>query len=147
VNYQRGWKRLGAIIIDTIVLIIVLWVLGAITGSNKGSSVQLTGAPALLNFLIDFGYFIVLEALFGATLGKMALGIRVVKADGSKLGWGGAVVRNLLRIVDGFPYFIPYLVGAIVMWVSSKKQRIGDMAAGSVVVPKETASTSVGTTV
>ncbi|GAC1405228.1 MAG: hypothetical protein NVSMB52_19060 [Chloroflexota bacterium] len=145
-NYQRGWKRLGAIVIDTIVLIVVLLVVGLLAGSSKGSSVEITGAPAFLYFLIDFLYFIVLEALFAATLGKMVVGIRVVRADGSKLGWGGAVVRNILRIVDGFPYFIPYLLGAIVMWASPNKQRLGDMAAGTVVVPKEVAVTSLATT-
>lgn len=140
--YQAGWRRFFAILIDSIVLILVFIVIGIITGNANGSSVHLSGAPALLNFLIDFLYFIVLEALYGQTVGKMATGIRVVRDDGSPLGWGGSAARNILRFVDGFPYVIPYLLGAVVMWASSKKQRIGDMAAGTVVVPKDAVSTS-----
>ena len=61
------------------------------------------------------------------------MGLRVVKEDGGKLDWGASIIRNILRIIDGFAF---YLVGAIVVWVSKKKQRLGDMAAHTLVVPK-----------
>jgi uncharacterized RDD family membrane protein YckC len=50
--------------------------------------------------LIPLVYFILMEAVQGATVGKMVLGIRVVNLDGSEMSWGQAIVRNLLRIVD-----------------------------------------------
>jgi uncharacterized RDD family membrane protein YckC len=69
----------------------------------------------------------------GGTLGKMALGMKVVKEDGAKLDWGASLIRNILRIVDGFFF---YLVGAIVVWTSKKRQRLGDMVAHTLVVRK-----------
>src|SRR5438067_12486779 len=85
------------------------------------------GSIGLLSIL----YFIVMEATQGATLGKMALGLRVVKADGSPISWRESIIRNLLRIVDGL---FAYLVGAILIWNSPLRQRLGDRAAGTVVV-------------
>jgi uncharacterized RDD family membrane protein YckC len=142
VQANSGGKRFLAILIDTIVLAIIFFIMAKLFGKSSGGSVSLNGGPAGINFLIDFLYFIVLEAMMGATLGKMAMGLKVVKADGSPLGWGGSIIRNVFRIIDGFPYFIPYLLGAIVMWVSPKKQRLGDMVAGTLVVPKDATVTS-----
>jgi uncharacterized RDD family membrane protein YckC len=78
-----------------------------------------------------FGYFIVLEATQGATLGKMALGLRVVKTNGAPITWADSLIRNLLRIIDGL---FGYLVGAILIWSSPLKQRLGDRVAHTVVV-------------
>jgi uncharacterized RDD family membrane protein YckC len=55
-----------------------------------------------------------------------------VKADGSVFDWSGALIRNVLRLVDGLPFL--YLVGIITIAASKKKQRLGDMAAGTLVV-------------
>lgn len=81
-------------------------------------------------------YFMLLEGLTGATVGKLLLGIRVVNEDGSKLTWTGSIVRNVSRLVDEFPYVIPYLVGAIAVWSSPTRQRLGDRWAHAVVVTK-----------
>ncbi len=78
-------------------------------------------------------YYAVMEATLGATVGKMALGVRVVMEDGSKCTWQGAIVRNLLRIIDGL--FL-YLVGAILVWSSKTRQRLGDRAGNTVVIRK-----------
>jgi uncharacterized RDD family membrane protein YckC len=79
-----------------------------------------------------FTYMIVMEASFGATLGKFALGIRVVRVDGSSIDVVASVIRNLVRAVDGQ---FGGIVGAIIIWNSSLRQRLGDKAAGTVVVP------------
>jgi uncharacterized RDD family membrane protein YckC len=85
--------------------------------------------------LLELGsYFVLFEFLFGATLGKLIFGIRVKNEDGSKIGIGSSLIRNFLRIVDGFPYVIPYLLGMIVMATNSKRQRLGDKAAHTLVV-------------
>jgi uncharacterized RDD family membrane protein YckC len=77
------------------------------------------------------GYYVLCEAATGATLGKRMVGIRVVSEDGKGLTFGAAVVRNVLRLVDGFFF---YLVGAIFALTSSRGQRLGDRAAHTVVV-------------
>ena len=67
----------------------------------------------------------------GQTLGKKLLGIRVVMAGGGTPGTGAIVVRTVLRIVDGFAF---YLVGLIVILATGKKrQRLGDLAGGTTV--------------
>jgi len=73
------------------------------------------------------------EAAFGATAGKLALGLRVELAGGGRPGLSRAIVRNLLRLVDIIP---PYLgaVGLSMMTVTGLRQRLGDLAAGTVVV-------------
>ena len=87
----------------------------------------------LVGLLLLAAYWIVPEALWdGKSLGKLALGLRVVDAQGGPITAGQAIVRNLLRIVDVLPVY--YAVGAIAIFVSSRNQRLGDMVAGTVVV-------------
>ncbi len=124
-------RRAVAVIIDGIVLFIVFYAVALATGNTNVEGFRMTGAPALISFAIGFGYFIVMEATKGATLGKMAMGLKVVKQDGGAMDWQASIIRNLLRIIDGFAF---YLVGAIVVWVSKSKQRLGDMAAHTLVV-------------
>jgi uncharacterized RDD family membrane protein YckC len=79
-----------------------------------------------------FGYFIVMEARYGWTIGKRLLGLKVVTCEGGgPIGWRSSIVRNLWRIVDGIGC---YLVAVIVVLMSNKRQRIGDGQAGTVVV-------------
>lgn len=80
---------------------------------------------------LGLGYYVVCEALTGMTVGKRIVGIRVVAEDGEHVGLGAAVVRNLLRLVDGLFF---YLVGALFALTSSRGQRLGDRAAGTLVV-------------
>ena len=68
---------------------------------------------------------------FPISLGKMALGLRVIRTDGAPISWTESIIRNLLRIIDGL--FV-YLVGAILIWTSPLKQRLGDRVAKTVVV-------------
>src|SRR5258706_1908859 len=126
-------RRAVAIIIDMIVLGIVGWVLALGMGGASSEGFNLSGAPALIWFLIAMAYYVVMEVQMGGTLGKLALGLKVVKEGGEKVDWQASIIRNLLRIVDGFFF---YLVGAIVVWTSQKKQRLGDIVAPTLVVPK-----------
>jgi len=141
-EYISVGRRAGAIVLDAIVLLIAYFVIVVVTGdtstaSNAGGfSIEASGGglSTILVVLFSFGYFIVLEATIGATLGKLAVGIRVRMADGAPLTWGASVVRNLLRIIDGLFF---YLVGAILVWNSDRRQRLGDRVADSVVVSKQ----------
>lgn len=76
-------------------------------------------------------YGTVFEAAWGATPGKRLAGVVVVADDGSPLGPGAALVRNLLRFVDALGF---YLLGFIVLSMNDKRQRLGDRLAGTVVV-------------
>jgi uncharacterized RDD family membrane protein YckC len=84
--------------------------------------------------ILPLVYFMIMEAVQGATIGKMLLGIRVVRLDGSPISWSQSITRNLLRIIDQFPYGPPYLLGAILIWTSPTYQRLGDRVAHTVVV-------------
>jgi uncharacterized RDD family membrane protein YckC len=131
--------RIVAAIIDIVLLGIVFVILSVLFGDSDSSSgddgasfeLSLTGLPALLFFVLTMAYYAVLESQSGQTLGKRVMKLRVVAIDG-QLTLGKALIRTLLRIIDGLPFF--YLLGFIVMLVSQRKQRIGDMAAGTIVV-------------
>jgi uncharacterized RDD family membrane protein YckC len=83
--------------------------------------------------LIDLGYFMIFEALWsGQTPGKRRQGIRVIKADGRPVGWLDSAVRNILRAVDMFVGVYP--LGLVFMFFSRNNQRLGDYAAGTIVV-------------
>ena len=123
-QYVGVGPRFLAILIDSIIIGVVGAILGVIFRNSPGLSGGVTGLLAL-------AYFIVLEATQGATLGKMALGLRVTRTDGAPISWTESIIRNLLRIIDGL--FV-YLIGAILIWTSPLKQRLGDRVAKTVVV-------------
>jgi uncharacterized RDD family membrane protein YckC len=92
----------------------------------------------LLGFLF-FGYKLVLEAFWnGQTVGKRAVGIRVLKQNGLPVDFLQVLVRNLMRLVDYLPFY--YLVGSVAVLASRKSQRLGDMVAGTVVVREKKAT-------
>jgi uncharacterized RDD family membrane protein YckC len=85
---------------------------------------------ALVAFLFWWGYFILFELIWnGQTLGKRWLGLRVVRADGQPINATASFVRNLLRPVDLF-----FMIGALVMLFDRSSRRLGDIAAGTLVV-------------
>ena len=92
-------------------------------------------------FLIFAGYFIVFDWLWnGQTPGKRWMKLRVIREDGRPLTLWEAIARNLLRICDAVPGFIlpVYSVGLIVIFMSNRDQRVGDIFAGTVVVRERT---------
>jgi uncharacterized RDD family membrane protein YckC len=92
-----------------------------------------SGLLALALFLIFFGYPILFEVLDGGrSIGKRATGLRVVRLDGGPIGFGAASIRNIMRLIDLLPG--GYAVGAIAILATPHNQRLGDMAAGTVVI-------------
>ncbi|HET9110863.1 MAG TPA: RDD family protein [Ktedonobacterales bacterium] len=81
-------------------------------------------------------YFVGLEALFGATIGKWLLSLRVTDRDGRRPAFWPVVIRNLARLVDALPIF--YLVGGVIALSSPLRQRLGDRLARTVVIRSET---------
>ena len=90
------------------------------------------GGLFLLEFLLWLIYFTYFEGSSGQTIGKRLMHIKVVKENGAKCDYGSALVRNLLRIIDHLPTL--YILGIILIAVTDKKQRLGDMLAKTIVV-------------
>jgi len=92
-----------------------------------------TGLILLLLFALEWLYPMVFEALFhGATPGKRACRLAVLRDDGSPIDWGAAFIRNTVRIVDFLPFL--YVAGTVCMFLTRDFKRLGDLAAGTVVV-------------
>lgn len=137
----RLGRRFTAFVLDTMVLFGVFAVADAWIfmrwGTVEGTELSLTTASLLLagifNSAILFAYGCLLEASFGATLGKALVGLRVVRT-GSGGALAAAAIRNAMRIVDGAGV---YLLGAVVAGCSPNRQRLGDLCAGTAVVEEE----------
>jgi uncharacterized RDD family membrane protein YckC len=142
-QYAGVAHRFVALVIDGFVFAGICVILGLLAGGAYSTStstststgfdagVQIGDGPMLGAVALFFVYFVVCEGLFGRTLGKRILGLRVVGEDGAPIFLGAALLRNLLRIVDGLLF---YLVGAISVWSSPTRQRLGDRAAHTYVV-------------
>jgi uncharacterized RDD family membrane protein YckC len=137
--------RFLAALIDTLLLAIVLLII-AIGGllvavaSNglSGTAAFVVGALTVLAlFLALFGYYILFEAAWkGQTPGKRALGLRAMRDDGLPLNFQANVIRNLIRFFDLLPG--TYGFGVTAMFFSKRWKRLGDMAAGTIVIRDET---------
>jgi uncharacterized RDD family membrane protein YckC len=93
-------------------------------------------------FLLFYGYFAGFEAFWhGQTPGKRLVGLRVLSVTGRPARIDEAILRNLLRVIDQLPGV--YAIGIITMLVSSRNQRLGDLAAGTVVVHEKALSAPV----
>lgn len=126
----RG-RRIAAALIDLIPLTILSLGFAERTTDN-GFFVSLEGGRFVLVAVLALAYWFVAEAITGATLGKWLLRLRVVGTDRRRASTGAVAVRTVLRVVDGLP--VLYLVGLITMLASSQRQRVGDMAAKTLVV-------------
>jgi uncharacterized RDD family membrane protein YckC len=133
-------SRFGAYLIDLAIQVAVLLgvlLLASLIGrggaSGTSGGLVVAGAFSLL-FVIDFvGYFVIFEMLWsGRTPGKRALGLRVVRVGGQPVGFWSSLLRNLLRVIDSLPSL--YIVGSILVLVSPKNQRLGDMLGRTVVI-------------
>ncbi len=104
------------------------------TGDDAASGVFLVLAIlTLVLFLIIWGYFVVFETVWnGQTPGKRAGRLRVIRYNGQPIGAGEAMLRNLVRLVDFMPGF--YGVGLLTMFIDRNARRLGDFAAGTIVI-------------
>ena len=87
----------------------------------------------IIVFALFWGYYMVFEVTTnGQSLGKRALGLRVIKEEGYPIGFADSAIRNLVRIVDFLPFF--YGAGLLAMLINKDWRRLGDLAAGTLVV-------------
>jgi uncharacterized RDD family membrane protein YckC len=119
-------RRILAILVDGVILSVVL--------IPFNPTPRTAIIPVLIGIVLGLIYFTVMEGYLGQTVGKMLLGIKVIREDTEEVpGLGAATIRTLLRLVDGL---FGYLVGFIAVMASAKRQRLGDMAAHTLVVRK-----------
>jgi uncharacterized RDD family membrane protein YckC len=146
-----GSRFIGALVDSALVMatvlalnIVVVVLLGLFAGNDTAVDVEsepdwLAGAIiavyALFNFAIIWGYYILFEWLWhGQTPGKRAAGIQVVDNAGTPPGFTPVAIRNLVRIVDFLPF--AYAVGLVTMFCNHQARRLGDYAAGTLVVKR-----------
>jgi len=109
----------------------VIYIVLAFTFSVMGKMGM--GLLAIVVFLMEWWYPVLFEVhAHGRTPGKRALGLHVLHDNGTPVGWSASLVRNLLRAVDFLPLF--YGLGLAAMLVNRDFKRLGDLAAGTVVV-------------
>ena len=122
------WRRTGAYIIDAIGLIVLAQILTTLTGGGPG---YMDGGPNGLSFVIDTAYFIGLWTYWnGQTLGMKALGIKVVKTDGSQLTLSTSIIRYIGLIIS----IVCLLIGVIWIAFDANKQGWHDKIASTYVV-------------
>jgi uncharacterized RDD family membrane protein YckC len=137
-DYQVAGLGTRAIaqVVDLLILsaiLIAVIVTGVVVGAAIGSDTVATLIEILGSFVVVFGYFWVSEALWsGQTIGKKIFRLRAVGDRGEPLTFMQAGIRNVVRIVDFLPY--GYGVGFVVLFVNGKGKRLGDLAAGTIVV-------------
>ena len=126
--------RLGALFVDFFIvavawnLVALVIMLLALVSADLAQAANIAGF-----FLFSQGYRIGCEWLMrGQTVGKRLLRLRVVDARGLRLTFGQIFLRNILRFVDGLP--LAYAVGGLTALLSPRGQRLGDMAAGTLVI-------------
>ena len=134
-------SRFSAALLDTLIQLALVYViplfLGIGTflaaGGDDDAGLVFVALWFVWAFLVFFGYDIAFETLAGGrTPGKRALGIRVVRNGGHPVGFLTSAVRNLVRLIDFLP--ILYATGMVAILVTANNQRLGDLAAGTVVV-------------
>ena len=129
-------SRFLAQFIDVLVITVIQIVLtiGAAALGGIFNSIQIFALVELiLSFILIAGYFLISEAAWnGQTLGKRYVRLRAVGDHGEPLTIGQATIRNLVRIVDFLPAF--YAIGIVTMFSNSRAKRLGDFAAGTLVV-------------
>ena len=155
-TYAGFWLRLVAYIIDYIIIYVVqsfifIPVLGlmgisfaskmddmgtmsdAETMGMVASMIAVAGATALLTTVIAILYWSLMESSkYQATVGKIALGLKVTDLDGNSLDFVKSLIRNVCKIISGMILFIGYIMAGF----TEKKQGLHDIIAGTLVVKK-----------
>ncbi len=140
INFQQAGigSRFYAALIDTVLLTLISLVgyyvnrqfiseLGDVVGNWLGA------LGGIIVFAIFWGYYMVFEVTTnGQSLGKRALGLRVIKDGGYPIGFADSAIRNLVRVVDFLPFL--YTVGLLCMLLNRNWRRLGDLAAGTLVI-------------
>ena len=133
-----GSRGLAAVV-DTLIIVVII--LAFLAGAVAVSGYTLGTAPAggalivlvVVASVVPVAYYVLLEvATRGRSVGKAIFGLRVVDRTGVALSAADSLVRNLVRILDFLPAF--YAIGVVAMFAGSRPRRLGDLAAGTLVI-------------
>lgn len=125
---NSGRPRILAFVIDNLLAMVAAFLVVAALKSDKP---LVAGGALCLTYL---GYFFLFEATWSRTPGKYVQGLVVVDSSGGRCGWRRAAVRTLLRILEANPLLFGGLPAGLVIMASERNQRLGDLAAGTLVV-------------
>jgi uncharacterized RDD family membrane protein YckC len=137
-------SRFIAALLDTVIIAVLylLLVLGGLALSalpalvnqqGSGLSYFALGVLTIIQFVLLWGYYVFFETIWnGQTPGKRLTDLRVVRDSGGPISFWEALIRNLVRVVDFLP--LAYGVGVLTMFVNGRARRLGDFAAGTLVV-------------
>ena len=136
-------SRLAAASVDVFLLFVMEWLLSVvISAAGHGEVYWLEAVGVAIGFVMFWGYFALFETLNGGrTPGKQMLGIRVVMETGHPVTWAAAVVRNLVRFVDGLTLFF---LGFLLVLFHPQNKRLGDIVAGTIVVRERPTDVTLG---
>ena len=124
---------IGCYLWAVIYIVVLVAAAGVSIGFGDAAEELALVLATILVFLTIWGYYILMETIWsGQTIGKRALKIRVVKLSGHPIGFMESFVRNIVRFIDFLPS--AYGVGVVTMFISSQSRRLGDYAAGTIVI-------------
>jgi uncharacterized RDD family membrane protein YckC len=128
------WIRFAAVVVDLVVFIVAETLLRLFTGALWGAGVvesrMFESAVVFFGVVFDAVYHVTLHGMFGQTVGKMAVNIRVVQLDGRPLSWGIATIRYLGAWISLLPFGIGFLMAAL----RADKRALHDLLAGTRVI-------------
>lgn len=142
-------SRFYAAMLDTLLLTLIVVIGGfvivsAVVELDDIFGNWLAAIGGLVVFALFWGYYMLFEVTMnGQSPGKRTLGLRVIKEGGYPVSFADSAIRNLVRIIDFLPFC--YGVGVIAMLMNKNWQRLGDLAAGTIVVRDSAKSSNVGT--
>jgi uncharacterized RDD family membrane protein YckC len=125
-------SRSAAQLIDLAIQSLAIAAVVAVSYAAGGSDVLVT-AFAVSAFVMLFLYDVLFEVYGGgATIGKRRVGLRVIETSGRPVGWRSSAIRNAIRLIEGVACL--YVLALLVVLVTERSQRLGDLAAGTVVI-------------
>ena len=125
---NSGRPRIFAFVLDNLLAMVAAFLVVAALKTDN----PYLGAGALS--LTYLGYFFLFEATWSRTPGKYLQGLAVVDPSGGRCGWRRALVRTLVRVVEANPLLFGGLPAGLAVLASGRNQRLGDLAAGTLVV-------------
>src|SRR5213593_315130 len=130
---NRGFAAVLDFLVASVIAFSANTILSWAGAYNQASFFVLGGVVLMVTLVLIWAYFILLEWLWnGQTIGKRVYRLRVINEDGSPAQFTAVLIRNLMRLVDFLPAL--YGLGVLVIVLSPKSQRLGDLAAGTYVV-------------
>lgn len=137
-------SRFLAGLLDTAIQVFTLIAVIQTAAATNLHSGFVTAALIVIAFLVIFGYPVLFELFnHGRTPGKTAVGLRVVRSDGNPISPSASLIRNLLRLIDGWTALTVVLfpIGFVAAFTTRHCQRLGDLAAGTLVIRERFATT------